>query len=117
MQEKIKITNNSKTSKPYVIESQKALNLKALLGTPAGGNLEINSNNSCTHFGFFNFDKNSSNPKSPLNHWAYVRVKNEARTLRASLDSILPAIQRGVIGYNDCDDGSEEIILEFCKTL
>jgi len=45
-----------------------------------------------------------------------VRVKNEARTLRASLDSILPAIQRGVIGYNDCDDGSEEIILEFCKT-
>ncbi|MBD5165985.1 beta-1,4-N-acetylgalactosaminyltransferase, partial [Helicobacter sp.] len=34
----------------------------------------------------------------------------------ASLDSILPAIQRGVIGYNDCDDGSEEIILEFCKS-
>lgn len=29
--------------------------------------------------------------------------------------SILPAIQRGVIGYNDCDDGSEEIILEFCE--
>ncbi|AWI34418.1 beta-1,4-N-acetylgalactosaminyltransferase [Helicobacter apodemus] len=29
---------------------------------------------------------------------------------------MLPAIQRGVIGYNDCDDGSEEIILEFCKT-
>lgn len=27
----------------------------------------------------------------------------------------MPAIQRGVIGYNDCDDGSEEIILEFCK--
>lgn len=45
-----------------------------------------------------------------------MRVKNEARTLRASLDSILPAIQRGVIGYNDCDDGSEEIILEFCKS-
>lgn len=68
------------------------------------------------HFGFFSFDKNSKNPKSPLNPWAFVRVKNEARTLRASLDSILPAIQRGVIGYNDCDDGSEEIILEFCKT-
>lgn len=44
-----------------------------------------------------------------------MRVKNEARTLRASLDSILPAIQRGVID-NDCDDGSEEIILEFCKS-
>lgn len=27
----------------------------------------------------------------------------------------MPAIQRGVIGYNDCDDGSEEIILEFCE--
>ncbi|MBJ6740530.1 hypothetical protein JG667_09260, partial [Campylobacter jejuni] len=24
-------------------------------------------------------------------------------------------IQRGIIGYNDCNDGSEEIILEFCK--
>ncbi len=24
------------------------------------------------------------------------------------------AIQRGVIAYNDCTDGSEEIILEFC---
>lgn len=67
------------------------------------------------HYGFFDFDSNSKNPKSPLNPWAYVRVKNEAKTLRASLDSILPAIQRGVIGYNDCDDGSEEIILEFCK--
>ena len=50
-----------------------------------------------------------------MNPWAFIRVINEARTLRASLDSILPAIQRGVIGYNDCNDGSEEIILEFCK--
>ncbi len=30
------------------------------------------------------------------------------------MQSILPAIQRGVIAYNDCTDGSEEIILEFC---
>ncbi|GHP94559.1 hypothetical protein VN1204_05520 [Helicobacter pylori] len=29
--------------------------------------------------------------------------------------SMLPAIQRGVIGFNDCDDGSKEVILEFCK--
>lgn len=29
----------------------------------------------------------------------------------------MPAIQRGVIGYNDCDDGSEEIILDFCKAF
>lgn len=65
--------------------------------------------------GFFDFDKNSKNPKSPLNPWAFIRVKNEALTLKASLESILPAIQRGIIGYNDCTDGSEEIILEFCK--
>ncbi|MDE6886129.1 MAG: beta-1,4-N-acetylgalactosaminyltransferase [Helicobacteraceae bacterium] len=68
-----------------------------------------------SHNGYFNFDKNAKDPKSPLNPWGYIRVKNEAHTLRASLYSILPAIQRGVIGYNDCDDGSEEIILEFCE--
>ncbi|HEB9288375.1 TPA: beta-1,4-N-acetylgalactosaminyltransferase [Campylobacter coli] len=67
------------------------------------------------HKGYFNYDENSKNSKSPLNPWAFIRVKNEALTLRASLESILPAIQRGVIGYNDCTDGSEEIILEFCK--
>ncbi|HEB7535538.1 TPA: hypothetical protein RZH59_001632, partial [Campylobacter coli] len=67
------------------------------------------------HFGFFDFDSDSKNPKSPLNPWAFIRVKNEAITLRASLESILPAIQRGVIGYNDCTDGSEKIILDFCK--
>ena len=43
-----------------------------------------------------------------------MRVCNEAITLKACLTSILPAIQRGVIAYNDCTDGSEEIILEFC---
>lgn len=107
-QEILNLSNASKTSKPYFVQSHKALSLNMLMN-------EEQENNK-RHFGFFNFDKNSSNPKSPLNPWAYVRVKNEARTLRASLDSILPAIQRGVIGYNDCDDGSEEIILEFCKS-
>ncbi|EAK0828456.1 beta-1,4-N-acetylgalactosaminyltransferase [Campylobacter lari] len=67
------------------------------------------------HNGYFDFDPNSKDTKSSLNPWAFIRVKNEAITLRASLESILPAIQRGVIGYNDCTDGSEEIILEFCK--
>lgn len=67
------------------------------------------------HKGFFDFDKNAKDKYSPLNPWAFIRVKNEAITLRASLESILPAIQRGIIGYNDCNDGSEEIILEFCK--
>lgn len=67
-----------------------------------------------THSGYFDFDINAKNPKSPLNPWAFVRVCNEAITLKACLTSILPAIQRGVIAYNDCTDGSEEIILEFC---
>lgn len=67
------------------------------------------------HYGFFNLDKNSKNTKSPLNPWAFIRVKNEISTLKSSLESILPAIQRGIIAYNDCDDGSEEFILEFCK--
>ena len=66
------------------------------------------------HSGYFDFDINAKNPKSPLNPWAFVRVCNEAITLKACLTSILPAIQRGVIAYNDCTDGSEEIILEFC---
>lgn len=67
-----------------------------------------------THFGYFDFDKNAQNPKSPLNPWAFIRVCNEAITLKSCLESILPAIQRGVIAYNDCTDGSEEIILDFC---
>ncbi|MCW1553456.1 hypothetical protein OLS59_10380, partial [Campylobacter jejuni] len=28
-----------------------------------------------------------------MNPWAFIRVKNEAITLKASLESILPAIQ------------------------
>ncbi|MFY4724214.1 beta-1,4-N-acetylgalactosaminyltransferase [Campylobacter jejuni] len=67
------------------------------------------------HKGFFDFDPNAKDLKSPLNPWAFIRVKNEAITLRTSLESMLAAIQRGVIGYNDCTDGSEEIILNFCK--
>jgi len=51
----------------------------------------------------------------PIEPWAFIRVHNERKTLFASLNSILPAINRGVIGYNDCTDGSEEIILNFCK--
>ena len=63
---------------------------------------------------YYSLDKRAQNPNSPLNPWGFIRVKNEAKTLRASLDSILPAIQRGIIAYNDCTDGSEKIILEFC---
>lgn len=67
------------------------------------------------HTGYFESDRESKKIDSPRNPWAYIRVRNEAHTLRACLYSILPVIQRGVIGYNDCDDGSEEIILEFCE--
>lgn len=63
----------------------------------------------------YEYDERAKEAKSPLNPWAFIRVKNEEQTLRASLDSILPAIQRGVIGYNDCTDNSEAIILDFCK--
>ena len=63
----------------------------------------------------YKYDIRTKDTKSPLNPWAFIRVKNEEQTLQASLDSILPAIQRGVIGYNDCTDNSEAIILDFCK--
>ncbi|TLD97534.1 beta-1,4-N-acetylgalactosaminyltransferase [Helicobacter jaachi] len=69
------------------------------------------------HTGYFSAHKEAQDIFSPRNPWGYIRVKNEANTLRASLYSILPAVQRGVIGYNDCDDGSEEIILEFCAAF
>ncbi|HEF9825310.1 TPA: hypothetical protein SB202_001833, partial [Campylobacter coli] len=67
------------------------------------------------HRGYFEYDTNAKKINSSLNPWAFVRVCNEIITLKACLESILPAIQRGVIGYNNCIDGSEEVILDFCK--
>ena len=67
------------------------------------------------HKGFFTLEPKALLPTSPLNPWAFIRVKNEALTLEFSLQSMLPALQRGIIAYNDCDDKSEEIILEFCE--
>lgn len=52
---------------------------------------------------------------TPIEPWAFIRVKNEIITIDSCLKSILPVIKKGVIGYNDCDDGTEEYILEFCK--
>ncbi|WP_158650373.1 beta-1,4-N-acetylgalactosaminyltransferase [Helicobacter felis] len=68
-----------------------------------------------THHGYFEYDEESKDPASPLNPWAFIRVCNEIYTLEECLHSMLPAIQRGVIGYNDCDDGSAEVILDFCQ--
>jgi len=53
--------------------------------------------------------------KSAVEPYAFIRVKNEAITLKASLNSILPVIKKGVIAYNDCTDGSDLIIQDFCK--
>ena len=52
---------------------------------------------------------------TPIEPWAFIRVRNEIATIDSCLKSILPAIEKGVIGYNDCDDGTEEYIIEFCK--
>lgn len=60
-----------------------------------------------------NIDKECT--KIPIEPWAFIRVRNEIKTLDSCLKSILPVIKKGVIGYNDCDDGSEEYILNFCK--
>lgn len=53
--------------------------------------------------------------KISIRPWAFIRVKDERKMLLASLNSILPVIDRGVIAYNDCTDGSDEIIEDFCK--
>lgn len=53
--------------------------------------------------------------KHPIKPYALIKIKNEGITLKACLASILPAIDRGVIAYNDCTDNSERIILDFCK--
>ena len=54
-------------------------------------------------------------PTSFVDPWAFIRVKNERCTLLSSLRSILPVIKKGVIAYNDCSDGSDRIILDFCR--
>ena len=52
---------------------------------------------------------------TPIEPWAFIRVKDEIITIDSCLKSILPVIKKGVIGYNDCTDGTEEYILEFCR--
>ena len=58
--------------------------------------------------------------KNPIEPWAFIRVKNEIKTVQSCLESIVPVIKKGVIGYhklleNEIDDGTEEYIIEFCK--
>lgn len=58
--------------------------------------------------------------ENPIEPWAFIRVKNEIKTIEACLESIIPVIKKGVIGYhrlsnNEKDDGTEKYIIEFCK--
>ncbi|MFC0308277.1 hypothetical protein ACFFHK_00965 [Gallibacterium trehalosifermentans] len=58
---------------------------------------------------------NVSQEAESVNPFAFIRVHNEIRTVKASLSSIEGIITRGVIGYHDCTDGTEEYILQFCE--
>lgn len=56
----------------------------------------------------------------PVEPWAFIRVKNEKKTIEQCLNSILPVIKKGIIAYHklsesEIDDGTEEFIIEFCK--
>lgn len=57
--------------------------------------------------------------EEPIDIYAFIRARNEIKTIETCLNSILPVIQKGVIGYNKLpdeeDDGTEEFILEFCR--
>lgn len=46
--------------------------------------------------------------------YAFIRVKNEMPSLKASLESI-SFLKHGVIVYNECIDGSEQVIKAFCE--
>lgn len=52
--------------------------------------------------------------KPKIDPWAFIRVCNEKETLEQSLNSILGAISKGIIVYNECSDGSDKIIKKFC---
>lgn len=49
------------------------------------------------------------------NVYVFMRVKNEENTIINSLNTLLPYINHGVIGYNDNSDNSESIIHDFCS--
>ena len=53
--------------------------------------------------------------RKPIHPYAFIRVCNEIKTINISLQSILPVLKGGVIGFNSCTDGTKEYILEFCK--
>ena len=62
-----------------------------------------------------NYSRRFLKSEPVVDPYAFIRVKNESITIKASLNSILPVIKKGVIAYNDCTDGSDLVILDFCK--
>lgn len=53
--------------------------------------------------------------RSRIRPWAFIRAYNEIHTAEQSLRSIEGVIEHGVIAYHDCSDGTEDVILQFCK--
>jgi hypothetical protein len=66
------------------------------------------------------YSKFRVHPKSfskdrPLGVSGFLRVKNDAEFLNASIESCLPALDELIIVYNDCSDNSPEIINNIAK--
>ncbi len=55
------------------------------------------------------------NAARPFGLSGHLRVRNEAVTLRACLDSCLPFLDELIVTYNDSSDETEEILLEYVK--
>lgn len=51
----------------------------------------------------------------PLGVSGFLRVKNDAEFLKASIESCLPALDELIIVYNDCSDDSPNIINSLAK--
>ncbi len=51
----------------------------------------------------------------PFGLSGHLRVRNEALTLRACLDSCLPFLDELIVTYNDSHDATEEILLEYAR--
>lgn len=47
--------------------------------------------------------------------WAFIKAGNHISTIDASLKSMVPVIKQGIIAFNDCTDGTEEYVMDFCS--
>lgn len=60
------------------------------------------------------WERNLHRREMPVDPWAFIRVYNEIRTLKQALNSIEGVINKGVIAFHGCTDGSAEYVHEFC---